>query len=428
MLTHIAIANAKPSAKPYNLTDSDGLFVTIQINGSKLWRFRYRFHQRQKTLHFGQWPDVSLADARTAREEARRQLAAGLDPAQVKRQAREAAKIAAANTFRAVAEEWYRKCVDERLADVTLRKIRWLLDIAYETLASQPITAITPPDCLAVLRTLEGTGRRESARRMRSVLGRVFRYAIWTGRASLNPASDLRGAIAAPIVTNIAAITKAGDAGALMRRIEGYQGHAITTIALRISPHVFVRPGELRRWEWEEIDWEHAFWDIPPEKMKRRIPLRVPLSRQVQAMILELWDITGGGKYLFPSFRTPARPMSENTINAALRALGYGPDEMTAHGFRSMADSLLNECGRFSADAIERQLAHQDKNAVRRIYMRAEFWAERVEMMQFWSDHLEELRDRVEPTHAAPCQRSRRPSFGFATAQRPLLIQSAAPG
>jgi len=226
MLTHIAIANAKPAAKPYNLPDGDGLFVTIQTNGSKLWRFRYRFHQRQKTLHIGQWPDVSLADARMAREEARRQLAAGLDPAQVKRQACEAARIAAGNTFRAVAEEWYRKCVDESLADVTLRKIRWLLDIAYETLATQPITAISPPNCLAVLRKLEGTGRRESARRMRRVLDRVFRYAIWTGRASLNPSSDLRGAIAAPIVTNIAAITKAGAAGALMRRIEGYQGQA----------------------------------------------------------------------------------------------------------------------------------------------------------------------------------------------------------
>jgi len=190
------------------------------------------------------------------------------------------------------------------------------------------------------------------------------------------------------------------------------QERLVDQIALEISPHVFVRPGELRRWEWEEIDWENAFWDIPPEKMKRRIPLRVPLSRQVQAKILRLWDITGGGKYLFPSFRTPTRPMSENTINAALRALGYGPEEMTAHGFRSMANSLLNECGRFSADAIERQLAHQDKNSVRRIYMRAEFWAERVRMMQFWSDYLEQLRDSVEPIRAQAKRGRGRPAFG----------------
>lgn len=412
MLTHIKIASAKPAAKPYNLTDAEGLFVTVQTNGSKLWRFRYRFLNRQKTLHIGQWPSVSLADARAAREEARRQVAAGLDPVQLKKEAREAARAAAANTFRAVAEEWYRKCVDEGLADVTLRKIRWLLDIAYKSLATTAVTDITPPNCIAVLRQLEGTGRRESARRMRSVLGRVFRYAIHTGRLKENPAGDLRGAIAAPIVTHIAAITKAGEAGALMRRIESYEGHEVTQIALEISPHVFVRPGELRRWEWEEIDWENAFWDIPPEKMKRRIPLRVPLSRQVQAKILRLWDITGGGKYLFPSFRTPTRPMSENTINAALRALGYGPEEMTAHGFRSMANSLLNECGRFSADVIERQLAHQDKNSVRRIYMRAEFWAERVRMMQFWSDYLEQLRDSVEPIRAQAKRGRGRPAFG----------------
>ncbi|WP_324377597.1 tyrosine-type recombinase/integrase [Sphingomonas sp.] len=412
MLTHIRIASAKPAPKPYNLADADGLFVTVQTNGSKLWRFRYRFVGRQKTLHLGQWPSVSLADARTRRDEARRNVAAGLDPAQLKKKARDVAKIAAANTFRAIAEEWYRKCEDEALAPITLRKIRWLLDIAYPTLATMPVTDITPPDCIAALRKLEGAGRRESARRMRSVLGRVFRYAIHTGRLKDNPAGDLRGAIAAPIVTHIAAITKAEEAGALMRRIEHYTGHAITVIALQVSPHVFVRPGELRRWAWEEINWEQAYWDIPEEKMKRRIPLRVPLSRQVQAKILQLWEITGGGKYLFPSFRSALRPMSENTINAALRALGYAQDEMTAHGFRSMADSLLNETGLFNPDAIERQLAHQDKNSVRRIYMRAEFWAERVRMMQFWSDYLEQLCDDLPPVRSSAAAQGTRPTFG----------------
>lgn len=425
MLTHFRIASAKPKAKPYNLSDADGLLLAVQPNGSKLWRFRYRHFARQKTLHIGPWPDVPLADARAQRDEARRQVAAGQDPAQLKVAARKSAQLAAANTFKAVAEEWYAKCADEDLAAITLRKIRWLLDIAYKSLATTPVTEIAPPDCIAVLRTLEGTGRRESARRMRSVLGRVFRYAIHTGRLTQNPAAELRGAIAAPIVTHIAAISKANDAGALMRRIEGYQGHAVTVFALRISPHVFVRPGELRRWEWAEIDWDQAFWDIPPDKMKRRIPLRVPLSRQVQAMIVELWDITGGGKYLFPSFRTPARPMSENTINAALRALGYGPDEMTAHGFRTMADTLLNEAGLFHPDAIERQLAHQDKNAIRRIYARGEFWSERVRMMQFWSDHLEELRDRTETSSSTVAVRSGgKPSFGPADTPR-LMLSSA---
>lgn len=422
MLTHVQIVAAKPADKPYTLADADGLYLLVKSNGSKLWTFRYRYLGRQKTLHCGQWPSVTLADARARRDEARRQVAAGLDPAQLKQQARTEAKIAAANTFGAIAQEWYQKCVNEALAPITLRKIRWLLDIAYQELKTRPITEITPPDCLVVLRKLEGTGRRESARRMRSVLGRVFRYAIHTGRATSNPSSELRGAIAAPVVTHISAITKASQVGGLMRRIEGYQGHAVTVFALRISPHVFVRPGELRSWEWEEIDWEHAFWDIPPEKMKRRLPLRVPLSRQVQTMILELWEITGGGKYLFPSFRTPDRPMSENTINAALRALGYGPDEMTAHGFRSMADSLLNESGIFNPDAIERQLAHQDKNAVRRIYARGEFWAERVRMMQYWSDYLEERRDNVEAAQGRAVQNGGRPAFGTSPAGRGPLM------
>jgi len=356
---------------------------------------------------------VGLAEARAKLRDAREHLAHDRDPMAEAARARALARIAAANTFEAVAEEWYRKCVDEALAPITLRKIRWLLDIAYETLRSKAVTEITPPDCIAVLRKLEGTGRRESARRMRSVLGRVFRYAIHTGRTKENPAGDLRGAIATPQVTHIAAITKAAEAGALMRRIESYTGHEITQIALELSPHVFVRPGELRRWEWDEINWEQAYWDIPDAKMKRRIPLRVPLSRQVQAKILRLWEITGGGRYLFPSFRTPLRPMSENTINAALRAIGYSGDEMTAHGFRSMADSLLNETGLFNPDAIERQLAHQDKNSVRRIYMRAEFWAERVQMMQFWSNYLEELRDRIEPVAARTGPAGGRPEFGL---------------
>lgn len=427
MLTHIKITSAKQGAKPYALYDAEGLLLSVQTNGSKLWRFRYRHLGRQKTLHIGPWPEISLADARIRRDEARKQVASGLDPAQLKLAERKAAKIAAANTLRTVGDEWYQKCVDEALAPITLRKIRWLLDIANQTLGHAPVTEITPPDCIAVLRKLEGTGRRESARRLRSVLSRVFRYAIHTGRLIDNPAGELRGAIAAPIVTHIAAITKAPEVGALMRSIDGYEGHAVTVFALRLSPHVFVRPGELRRWEWEEINWEKAYWDIPPEKMKRRIPLRVPLSRQVQAMILELWEITGGGKYLFPSFRTPTRSMSENTINAALRSLGYGPDQMTAHGFRSMADTLLNESGLFLPDAIERQLAHQDKNAVRRIYARGEFWSERVRMMQFWSDQLDELKEKVEvPETKVNARTGGRPTFGMQVVQSHKALPAVA--
>jgi integrase len=419
-LSSLTVLNAKPRARDHKLADRDGLYLLVRTGGAKLWRFDYRFSDKRKTMAFGQYPDVGLAEAREKLREAREHLAHDRDPMAEAVRLREVARLEAANSFEAVAEEWYKKCEDEALAAITLRKIRWLLEIAYESLRTKPVTDITPQEALAVLRKLEGTGRRESARRMRSVLNRVFRYAIHTGRAKDNPASDLRGAIATPRVTHIAAITKADQVGALMRRIDSYTGHAITVIALQVSPHVFVRPGELRRWEWAEINWEQAYWDIPEEKMKRRIPLRVPLSRQVQAKIVQLWEITGGGKYLFPSFRTPLRTMSENTVNAALRGLGYAQDEMTAHGFRSMADSLLNETGLFNPDAIERQLAHQDKNSVRRIYMRAEFWAERVRMMQYWSDYLEELRDRIEPAPARPASAAGgRPVFG--ATQQPAL-------
>jgi integrase len=229
-------------------------------------------------MALGAYPEVGLAVARDLLTAARTQVAAGRDPIAEAERERLAARMLASNTFETVAEEWYAKNEAEQRAPITLRKMRWLLEIAYETLRRRPITEISAPDVLVVLRKLEGTGRRESARRMRSVLSRVFRYGIATGRTKDDVATVLRGAIAAPIVTHIAAITTAGAAGALMRRIEAFEGHLVTVYALRLSPRVFVRPGELRRWEWEEINWEQAFWDIPPEKMKRRIPLRVPLS------------------------------------------------------------------------------------------------------------------------------------------------------
>ncbi|HEY0597410.1 site-specific integrase, partial [Sphingopyxis sp.] len=235
--------------------------------------------------------------------------------------------------------------------------------------------------------------RYESARRMRSVLSRVFRYAIATARAERDPSSDLRGALTVPKVKHLAAITTEKRAGDLMRAIEAYTGHAITLFALRLSAHLFVRPGELRQAEWAEFDFDRCVWNIPSAKMKMRRPHRVPLSSQVIDYFEALYDLTGSGKYCFPSFRTTRRPMSENTVNAALRVLGFGPEEMTAHGFRAMAATLLNESARFNPDAIERQLAHMENNGVRRAYTRGEYWNERAQMMQFWSDHLETLRD-----------------------------------
>lgn len=392
-LTHLKITHAKARERAYKLADADALYLVVNPNGTKLWRMNYRYLGKQKTLHFGEWPAVSLSDARERRDEARRKLAAGLDPVAEKKADLLAKQIAADNTFKSVAEEWVTKNEREGRAEITVDKIRWLLSMAYPMIGDRPVSAISPQEVLTVLRKVEANGRYESARRMRSVLSRVFRYAIATARAERDAASDLRGALITPKVTHLAAITNAKEAGALMRAIEGYTGHEITAIALRLSPHVFVRPGELRKGEWAEIDLDRAIWSLPPEKMKMRRPHRVPLSQQSVAILKELRELTGNGKYLFPSFRSTAQPMSENTVNAALRRLGYAQDEMTAHGFRAMAATLLNEMGIWNPDAIEKQLAHLDGSQVRRAYTRGEYWDERVRMMQHWSDHLEQLRD-----------------------------------
>lgn len=393
MLTYIQINAAKPREKAWTLSDSQGLLLQIQPNGSKLWRFKYRFLDKQKTLHLGGWPQVSLADARSRRDEAKKKIAAGIDPALEKKRARIAAKYAAANTFEAVAKEWLVKCERDGLAPVTVDKIRWLLAKAYPLIGNIPIAQITPHEALAVLRKVEATGAYETARRMRSVLSRVFRYGVATVRCEKDVAADLRGAIAVPKVKHFAAITRPSEVGALLRAIDGYTGHKVTVMAMRLSPHVLLRPGELRQAEWTDVDFEEAIWFIPAERMKMRRPHRVPLSRQVIAMLQELHEHTHWWKYLFPCLGKPRKAMSENAVNQGLRKLGYTTDQMTAHGFRAMAATLLNEMGEWNPDAIERQLAHVDTNQVRRAYARGEYWDERVAMMQRWSDYLDELRD-----------------------------------
>lgn len=387
------IANAKPKERPYKMFDGGGLHLFVKPNGSKLWRLTYNWLGKQKTLSLGQWPDLSLADARGKRDDARRVLALGVDPSHQRKIDVAKARIVENDCFKSVAVEWIAKNEREGMAEVTLSKIRWLLDKAYPKIGNRPIAQITAHEVLVVLRSVEATGRYESARRMRSVLGRVFRYAVATTRAERDPTGDLRGALTVPKPKHLAAITTANRAGELMRAIEGYTGHAITLFALRLSAHLFVRPGELRQAEWSEFDFDRSVWNLPPEKMKMRRAHRVPLSTQAAGLFGELWDLTGTGRYCFPSFRTDRRPMSENTVNAALRALGFGQEEMTAHGFRAMAATLLNESGRFNPDAIERQLAHMENDGVRRAYTRGEYWDERVTMMQFWSDELDRLRN-----------------------------------
>ena len=392
MLNDTRVRTVKACERPIKLSDSGGLYLLIQPHGSKLWRLAYRFGGKQKTLAIGVYPTITLKQAREKRDEAKRLLAANMDPSTERRLEKLGASTS--NTFRVVAKELLMKLEREGRAEATLVKQRWLLHFAYPAVGDRPVAEITAPEVLSVLRKVEARGRYETARRLRSTCGMVFRYAIATGRAERDPSVDLRGALTAPKVIHRSAIVDPADMGALLRAIEDYEGLPLTKAALKLAPLVFVRPGELRKAEWAEFDLEHAEWRIPAAKMKMRRLHRVPLSKQALAIIHDLGALSGGGRWLFPSVRSTSRSMSENTLNAALRRLGYSKDQMTAHGFKGMASTRLNEMGRWNPDAIERQLAHQESNDVRRAYMHAaEYWPERVKMMQTWADYLDELRD-----------------------------------
>ena len=391
-LSAVAVSNAKPSGKPYKLTDERGLYLLVTPRGSRYWRFNYRFDGKGRTLAFGVYPDVSLAEARTKREAARKILAAGEDPTARRKREEEAQRARAEETFGRIADEWLARLAAQGRSESTQSKLRWLVDFATPSLSDRPIAEITAPELLAVLRTIEARGRYETAGRLRSTFGTIFRYAIATGRAQRDVSSDLRGALITPKVTHRAAIIEPKAVGALLRAIEDHDGQPVVRHALRLSPHVFVRPGELRLAEWDEIDFEEAVWTIPAAKTKMRRAHKVPLSSQSLAILGELRKITGTGNLLFPSVRSATRAISDNTVNAALRRLGYDKTEMTAHGFRAMASTLLNESGKWHPDAIERQLAHVEGNDVRRAYTRGEHWGERVKMMQNWSDYLDALR------------------------------------
>ena len=389
-LKDVSVRNAKRGPKPRKLSDGGGLYALIQPTGSKLWRLAYRFAGKQKTLALGVYPAVSLEEARQHRDNAKKLLARSIDPSVQRKADKHAGKE---GTFRAVADEVLAKLEREGRAPATLSKKRWLLDFAFPAFGDRPVDEITARELLALLRQIEGRGLYETAKRLRSTCGMVFRFAIATGRAERDLSTDLRGALTTPQVSHRATIVDPSGIGALLRAIEGFDGQPTTHAALRLAPYVFVRPGELRQAEWAEFDLDGAVWSIPAKKMKMRRAHRVPLARQAVAILEELREITGSGRWLFPSVRSSARPISENTLNAALRRLGYGTEEMCVHGFRAMASTRLNEMGRWSPDAIERQLAHQEANAVRRAYTHnAEFWSERVLMMQAWADYLDGLR------------------------------------
>ena len=394
-LTDVAIKSAKPRGKPYKMGDADGLFLLVQPSGGKLWRLKYRLDGREKKLGFGTYPDVSLADARKRRDDARELIAMGKDPSREKQREKVRKRMQADNGFSAISAEYCakrRRDGDKAWSPATAKRSEYLLSLLDKSIGGMAINEIEPPDVLAAIRKIEGKGNLESARRTLQLASAVFRYAVATARLASDPTRDLRGALTAPTVTHYGAITDPQGVGELLRAIDGYEGQGLTKLALQLAPHVFVRPGELRHAGWGEIDLEGALWVIPAEKMKMRKAHQVPLSRQSIEVLREVRPVTGPTGYVFPSMRTRTRPMSENTINAALRRLGYASDEMTAHGFRAMASTLLNESGKWHPDAIERALAHGDKDKVRAAYHRGQHWKERVEMAQWWSDYLDQLR------------------------------------
>jgi integrase len=391
-LTEMRIRSAKPSATIVKLSDGGGLQLWITPDGAKRWRLAYRFASGQKTLALGVYPATGLRDARDARDAAKRLLNDGIDPAQHRRAENMKRAATYTNTFDAIASELLEKKRRERKADRTIKKFEWFMSLARPGIGSRPIADLSAPEILAVLRPIEAGGRQETAKKLRGAIGQVFRFAVATGRAQGDPTNALRGALSAPVVNHRAAIIEPKAFGGLLRAIESYEGAPETPAALELLALTFVRPGELRAAEWAEFELATRVWEIPAAKMKMKRPHRVPLAPQAVAILRDLHSITGQGKFLFPSIRSTTRCMSENTINAALRRLGFAKDEMTGHGFRSAASSMLNESGLWNADAIERQLAHAEKDNIRRAYARAEFWEERVRMMTWWADKCDEMR------------------------------------
>ena len=395
-LTDAPIRKAKPKDKPYKIADGGGMYLEVMPNGSKYWRMKYRHGGKEKRLAFGVYPDVSLALARERREEARKLLANGCDPGAVKQAQKTARVERAANSFEVVAREWYAKQSATWTESHGSRIMQRLERDIFPWIGGRPIADITAPELLAVLRRIEERGAVETAHRAHQNCGQVFRYAIATGRAERDPSPDLKGALPPVKQTHLAAITDPKKIGELLRAMDDYQGYFVTKCALRLAPLVFVRPGELRKAEWTEFDLGKAEWNIPAERMKMREPHLVPLSTQAVEILRELHALTGGSRYVFPGARTNGRPMSDNAILAALRRMGFAKDEMSGHGFRAMARTILDEVLQVRPDFIEHQLAHAVRNPNGRAYNCTAHLAERRKMMQLWADYLDKLKAGAE--------------------------------
>ena len=386
-LTDTSVKSAKPKDKEYKLSDGGGLYLLVKPNGGKYWRLKYYFLDKERLLAFGVYPDVSLKDARLKRDAAKKLLAQNIDPSEAKKEEKRLSILQAANTFESIAREWLEK--QNHLADVTQNKSKWLLDFAITGFGKKAITDITAPDVLAVCQLLEKQEKRETARRIKVKCGQVFRYAIQNGLATYNPTQDLKGALQPVITKHQAAITDPVEVAELLKAIAGYKGQLVTLCALKLAPMVFVRPSELRQALWEHIDLETKEWRYHVNKTNTAHI--VPLSRQAVTILKELHALTGRSPYVFPSIRTNSRPMSENTINPALRRLGYTSEQMCGHGFRAMARTLLEEVLGYPYDVIEQQLAHTVRDPNGRAYNRTKHLEQRHKMMQHWSDYLDSL-------------------------------------
>ncbi len=388
-LTLFAIQNAKPKEKPYKLSDGEGLHLFVQPNGSKWWRFRYQFVGKEKMLSFGTFPEVSLAQAREKRAEARSLVAEGTDPSQQRREEKLAAAVAADNTFGAIVTDFLKKLEDEGKSEATISKNRWLLEDLAKPLIPRPAAEIKSAEILAILKALEKRGLRETAHRLRGAIGSVYRYAIANLKVENDPTYALRGALLQPIVEHRAAITDEAQLGQLMRDIDAYEGRSVVRSALLFTALTLCRPGEARLMRKPEVNWLKATWTIPAERMKMRREFQVPLSHQALDVLRTVWNTSQ--EFVFPSLYSLRKPLSDNTLNKALRKMGYSGDVHVTLGFRSSASTILNERG-YNSDVIETALAHQDENEVRRAYNRAQYWPERVKMLQDWADLLDQFR------------------------------------
>lgn len=391
-LTDAQVRNARKREKDYKLNDGFGLYLLVSPSGGKLWRLDYRYLGKRKTLAMGAYPAVTLSDARDRRTEAKRQIENGIDPGAAKKAAKEA-DDPEGDTFETVAREWHGSFLKD-MSDLHVHNsLRRLETDVFPLIGKRPINSIRAPELLTVLRRIEARGVLPTAHLTRGMLVRIFRYAISTGRADRNPADDLQGALPTSKTTSMAAIIDPKQVAPLLRAIDGYRGSTIVRAALQLSPLVFVRPGELRKAQWCEIDFDNAEWNIPAERMKMRIAHLVPLSRQALDILRDLYEMTGSGRLLFPNVRNPSRAMSDTSINAALQRMGFERDEMTGHGFRAMARTIMDEVLGIRPDFIEHQLAHTVRGPLGRAYNRTSFLPERREMMQKWADYLDGLKE-----------------------------------